>query len=127
MATTLDEVRTFIRALPDTDTLAAVQEAATSRLLELDAARRPVITPGRTGKINSGIRPAALRNLTGTVQQPNRTNTRFDFLLTEEATTRLRHLQDPYNPRFKIPEDVKRYRLNKVPATCIELDDPTDS
>ncbi|MFE4703059.1 hypothetical protein ACFRIC_38885 [Streptomyces sp. NPDC056738] len=127
MTTTLDEVRAFLRDVPDTETLTAVQEAATSRLLELDAARRPVITPGRTGKINSDIRPAALRNLTGTVQQPNRTKTRFDFLLTEEATTRLRHLQDPYDPRFKIPEGVKRYRLNKEPATCIELDEPTDS
>ncbi|MFJ4895614.1 hypothetical protein ACIP5U_37315 [Streptomyces sp. NPDC088788] len=125
--TTLDEVRTFIRDLPDTATVASLQEAATSRLLALDEARRPVITPGRTGQINSGIRPAALRGLTGTVQQPNRTGTRFDFLLTEEATTRLRHRQDPDNPRFTIPDDVKRYRLVKVPATCIELDDPADS
>ncbi|WP_406834811.1 hypothetical protein ACICHK_00110 [Streptomyces sp. AHU1] len=127
MTTTLDEVRTFIRDLPDTETLAVVQEAATSRLLELDAARRPVITPGRTGKISNDIRPACLRKLTGTVQQPNRTKTRFDFLLTEEATTLLRHLQDSDNPRFKIPAGVKRYRLARVPATCIELDDPADS
>lgn len=125
--TTLDEVRAFVRELPDTETATAVQEAATSRLLELDAARRPVITPGRTGQINSSIRPASLRKLTGTVQQPNRTNTRFDFLLTEEATNQLRNRQDPDNPRFKIPQGVKRYRLAKVPATCIELDDPADS
>ncbi|MET8030583.1 hypothetical protein [Streptomyces avermitilis] len=103
---TLDEVRAFVRDLPNTETAAAVQEAATSRPLELDAAQRPVITPGRTGQINSGIRPACLRRLTGTIQQPNRTNTRFDFLLTEEATTQLRHRLDPDNPRFKIPEGV---------------------
>ncbi|MFF4542253.1 hypothetical protein ACWD4F_23160 [Streptomyces aureus] len=49
MTTTLDEVRAFIRDLPDTATLAAVQQAAMARLLELDAAQRPVITLGRTG------------------------------------------------------------------------------
>ncbi|MFI6340748.1 hypothetical protein [Streptomyces sp. NPDC050535] len=125
--TTLDEVRAFVRGLPDTETAAAVQEAATSRLLHLDAERRPVITSGRTGQIDGSIRPASLRGLTGTVQQPNRTRSRFDFLLTEEATIQLRHRQDPDNPRFKIPGSMKRFRLAKVPASCIDLDDPTDS
>ncbi|MER7982455.1 hypothetical protein [Streptomyces sp. NPDC095817] len=125
--TTLDEVRTFIHDLPDTETLASLQEAAASRLLELDAARRPIFAPGRTGQITSSISPAFLRKLRGTVQQPNRTGTKFDFLLTEEATTQLRHRQDPDHPRYKIPDDVKRYRLAKVPATCIELDEPADS
>ncbi|MEW1568453.1 hypothetical protein AB0454_36430 [Streptomyces sp. NPDC093509] len=124
--TTLDEVRTFIRDLPDSEAVAAVQEAATARLLQLDNAQRPVIAPGRTGRISTTISPACLRKLTGTVQQ-RRTPTRFDFLLTEDATNQLRHRQDPDNPRYKIPADVKRYRLSKIPAAAIELDDPADS
>ncbi|MET9037292.1 hypothetical protein, partial [Streptomyces mirabilis] len=90
--------------------VAVVQEAATDRLLQLDADRRPVITPGRTGRITATIRPACLRLLTGTVQQPNRTGTRFDFLLDEASTERLR--LDPNNgTRFRIAKDEKRYRL----------------
>ncbi|MER5698543.1 hypothetical protein ABT088_44785 [Streptomyces mirabilis] len=97
-----------------------------NRLLQLDADQRPVITPGRTGRITATIRPACLRLLTGTVQQPNRTGTRFDFLLDEASTERLR--LDPNNgTRFRIAKDEKRYRLAKVPASCIELTDPADS
>ncbi|MFE9769786.1 hypothetical protein ACFYPC_35580 [Streptomyces sp. NPDC005808] len=116
---TTTEVRDHIRDLKDVESVAAVQEAATSRLLQLDAARKPVITPGRTGRIDTSIRPACLRRLTGTVQQPNRTGTRFDFLLDADSTAQLR--RDPRNTRFQIPESVKRFRLSKVPAACIEL------
>ncbi|MFD5757502.1 hypothetical protein ACFWIZ_20385 [Streptomyces sp. NPDC127044] len=106
--------------------VAVVQEAATDRLLQLDADQRPVITPGRTGRITATIRPACLRLLTGTVQQPNRTGTRFDFLLDEASTERLR--LDPNNgTRFRIAKDEKRYRLAKVPASCIELTDPAET
>ncbi|MFE3413444.1 hypothetical protein ACFXMT_35600 [Streptomyces mirabilis] len=124
---TLAEVRAFIRELPDAVSVAIVQEAATARLLQLDADQLPVITPGRASRINASIRPACLRLLTGTVQQPNRTGTRFDILLDEASTERLR--LDPNNgARFRIAKDTKRYRLPKVPAACIELTDtPADS
>ncbi|WP_406469829.1 hypothetical protein [Streptomyces sp. NBC_01615] len=124
---TLAEVRAFISELPDVVSVAVLQEAATARLLQLNADQRPVITPGRTGRISTGITPACLRLLTGTVQQPNRTGTRFDFLLDEASTERLR--RDPNNgSRFRIATDETRYRLQKVPASCIELTDtPADS
>ncbi|MEU8952019.1 hypothetical protein [Streptomyces sp. NPDC048489] len=125
---TTTEIRDHIRDLSDTGSLLAVQEAATQRLLQLDAAQRPVITPGRTCQINDRIRPACLRGLTGTVQQPNRTGSRFDIYLDEDATDRLRARQAPANPRFKIPTGAKHYRLSKVPGGCIELTDtPSDS
>ena len=125
---TTTEVRDHIRDLPDVESVLAVQVAATARLLQLDADQKPVITPGRKGRINATIRPACLRRLTGTVQQPNRTGARFDFLLDEDATNQLRHRQDPDNARFNIPDGVKRYRLSKIPAACIELTDvPADS
>ncbi|MFF7321091.1 hypothetical protein ACFZAB_30560 [Streptomyces albogriseolus] len=40
---TLAEVRAFISELPDVVSVAALQEAATNRLIQLDAAKRPVI------------------------------------------------------------------------------------
>ncbi|MFD7409580.1 hypothetical protein ACFV7R_44855 [Streptomyces sp. NPDC059866] len=83
-------------------------------MVELDAAKRPVILPGRIGRINTTIRPVCLRRLTGTVGQPNKTGSRFDFLLDEDSTDQLR--RDPTNTRFTIPEDEKRYRIPKVPA-----------
>lgn len=64
---TTTEVRDHIRDLTDVDSVLAVQAAATDRLLQLDAAQKPVITPGRNGRINATIRPACLRRLTGTV------------------------------------------------------------
>ncbi|MFC8664015.1 hypothetical protein [Streptomyces sp. NPDC057199] len=121
---TLAEIRAFISELPDVVSVAVVQEAATDRLLQLDADQRPVITPGRTGRINSTITPACLRLLTGTVQQPNHTGSRFDFLLDEASTVRLR--LDPRS-KFRVATGEKRYRLARVPASCIELTDPTDS
>ncbi|MET8291504.1 hypothetical protein ABZV80_40980 [Streptomyces sp. NPDC005132] len=124
---TTTEVRDHIRGLSDVDSLLAVQVAATARLLQLDAAQKPLIAPGRTCRIDNSIRPASLRGLTGTVQQPNRTRSRFDILLDEDATNQLRNRQDPANPRFKIPDGAKRYRLSKVPGSCIELTDtPAD-
>ncbi|MFE7077112.1 hypothetical protein ACFU96_44210 [Streptomyces sp. NPDC057620] len=125
---TTPEMRAHIRQLTDVDALLDVQTDATARLLELDKALRPVIRPGRKGRIDASIRPACLRLLSGTVQQPNRTGTRFDFLLDEEATEQLRQRQVPGNRRFNIPDGMKRYRLPKIPAACIELTDtPADS
>ncbi|MFI6495389.1 hypothetical protein [Streptomyces sp. NPDC050564] len=57
--------------------------------------------------------------MTGIVQQPNRTGPRFDFLLDEASTERLR--RDPSNTRYRIPEGEARYRIPKIPAECIEL------
>ncbi|MGW7719810.1 hypothetical protein ACWGKK_36705 [Streptomyces chartreusis] len=123
---TLAEIRAFVAELSEVGALVAVQEAAAARLIELDAAQRPVITPGRIGRINTSIRPACLRRLTGTVGQRNRTGTRFDFVLDEDSTEQLR--RDPHNTQFTIPQDVKRFRIVKVPAACIELTDtPADS
>ncbi|WP_331733933.1 hypothetical protein OHU34_46145 (plasmid) [Streptomyces sp. NBC_00080] len=45
------EVHDHIRDLTDVKSLVAVQEAATARLLELDTAKRPVVTPGRSAEI----------------------------------------------------------------------------
>ncbi|MEU5894486.1 hypothetical protein ABZ835_48155 [Streptomyces sp. NPDC047461] len=120
------EIRAFIGELTDVGTVAALQEAAAARLVELDAAKRPVITPGRIGRITTTITPACLRRLTGTVGDLNRTGSRFDFLLDEDSTDQLR--RDPHNTRFTVPEGEKRFRLRKFPAPCIELTDiPADS
>ncbi|GHE34817.1 hypothetical protein [Streptomyces capitiformicae] len=123
---TLAEIRAFVGQLSEVGQLAAVQEAAAQRLIQMDAAKRPDIAPGRIGRITTTITPACLRLLTGTVQQRNRTGSRFDFLLDEASTERLR--RDPSNTRFRIAEDEKRYRIPKIPAACIELTDaPADS
>ncbi|WP_326757330.1 hypothetical protein OHB35_53245 [Streptomyces phaeochromogenes] len=122
---TLAEIRAFISELPDVVSVAAIQETATARLVQLDADQRPVIIPGRTGRIDSTITRACLRLLTGTVQQPNRTGSRFDILLDEASTDRLR--RDPSNTRYRIPEGEARFLLAKIPAECIELTGPADS
>ncbi|WP_043687457.1 hypothetical protein [Streptomyces xylophagus] len=122
---TLAEIRAFVGGLSETGALIALQEAAAARLVELDAAKGPVILPGRTGRIDTTITPACLRRLTGTVGAPNKTGSRFDFVLDEDSTEQLR--RDPRN-RFTIPEDQQRYRVPRVPAACIELTDtPADS
>jgi len=118
---TLADIRAFVGGLSEVGALVAVQEAVAARLLELDAAKRPVIFPGRIGQISTTISPACLRRLTGTVGKPNRTGSRFDFVLDEDSTEQLR--QDPHNTRFTIPEDEKRYCIAKIPAACIELTD----
>lgn len=47
-------------------------------------------------------------------------------MLDEDSTAQLR--RDPRNTRFTVPEGEKRYRIPKVPASCIELTDtPADS
>ncbi|MFC5220078.1 hypothetical protein [Streptomyces coerulescens] len=47
-------------------------------------------------------------------------------MLDEDSTDQLR--RDPHNTQFTIPQDVKRFRIAKVPAACIELTDtPADS
>ncbi|MDQ1051771.1 hypothetical protein [Streptomyces sp. V4I2] len=122
---TTPEVRDHIRDLTDAKSLVAIQEAATARLLELDAEKRPVITPGRSAEIDSTISRACLRFLTGTVQQPNRTGRRFDILLDEASTKRLR--SDQTNRWHTIPDDVERFRLTGIPAGCIKLTDEADS
>ncbi|MFI6055910.1 hypothetical protein ACIBCO_38275, partial [Streptomyces violascens] len=65
-------------------------------------------------------RPAFLAGLTGTVQEPNRGATRWQFLLDEDSTTALR--RDP-RTTFTIPDDATRYRIpgKGIPAGCIEL------
>lgn len=123
---TLAEIRAFVSELSEVKAVVALQEAAATRLIELDAAKRPVILPGRLGRINTTITPACLRRLTGTVGQPNKTSSRFDFLLDEDSSDQLR--RDPHNTRFTVPDGEKRYRLAKVPAACIDLTDvPADS
>lgn len=115
------EIRTSVSSLPDVEAVVAPQEAAATPLIELDAAKRPFVLPGRTGRINTTIAPACLRGLTGTVGQPNKTRSRFDFVLDEDSAEQLR--RDPRNTRFTVPEGEKRYRIPKVPAACIELTD----
>ncbi|MGW7365416.1 hypothetical protein ACWGI8_18730 [Streptomyces sp. NPDC054841] len=126
MPVTIDEVRGFIRQLPNAGAVAQVQEAAALRLVELDKAAHAGILPGRRARITDSLRPALLRGLTGTVQERNRTGTRAGFILDEESTQRLR--TDPRNgepgkPRYPIPEDTRRFRLpgNGVPVSGLEL------
>ncbi|MFI6056518.1 hypothetical protein ACIBCO_41530, partial [Streptomyces violascens] len=84
--TTLADVCAYIRELPSRSGIAAVQEACAQQLLTVDRAARPVISSGRRARI-TGIRPAFLAGLTGTVQEPNRGATRWQFLLDEDSTT----------------------------------------
>ncbi|MFD9825830.1 hypothetical protein [Streptomyces violascens] len=117
--TTLADVCAYIRKLPGRADIAAVQEACAQQILTLDRAARPVISSGRRAKIN-GIRPAFLAGLTGTVQEPNKGATRWQFLLDEDSTAALR--RDP-RTTFTVPDDTTRYLLpgKGIPAGCIEL------
>jgi hypothetical protein len=121
MAITIDDVRGFIRQLPDAAAVAQVQEAAAQRLGELGKAAYEDIVAGRRARINDSLRPAFLRRLTGTVQERNRTGSRAGFLLDEESTQLLR--TDPRNNRYRIPEGTKRYRIpgNGVPVSCLDI------
>ncbi|TLS45786.1 hypothetical protein FE633_13595 [Streptomyces montanus] len=126
MPITINEVRGFIRQLPDAAAVAQVQEAAAQRLGELDKAAYAGVLPGRQARINDSLRPALLRGLTGTVQERNRTGSRAGFILDEESTQRLR--TDPRNgepgrPKYRIPEDTRRYRLpgSGIPVSCLDL------
>lgn len=122
MPITIDEVRGFIRQLPDAAAVAQVQEAAAKRLGEIDKAAYAGVVAGRRARINDSLRPAFLRRLTGTVQERNRrTNSRAGFLLDEESTRILR--TDPRNNRYRIPEDTKRFRLpgSGIPVACLDV------
>jgi hypothetical protein len=121
MSIGVDDVRTFIRQLPDAAAVAQVQEAAARRLGELDKAAYSGIVAGHRARINDSLRPAFLRRLTGTVQERNRTGNRVRFLLDEESTRLLR--TDPRNNRYRIPEGTTRYRLpgSGIPVSCLDL------
>ncbi|MGW1870432.1 hypothetical protein ACWCPS_33420 [Streptomyces mauvecolor] len=117
--TTLADVCAYIRKLPGRADIAAVQEACAQQLLTLDREARPVIASGRSARI-TGIRPVFLAGLTGTVQEPNRGATRWQFLLDEGSTNALR--RDP-RTTFTVPDDTARFRIpgKGIPAGCIEL------
>ncbi|MFD7877757.1 hypothetical protein ACFV5G_27280 [Streptomyces sp. NPDC059766] len=119
MSVTIDEVRGFIRQLPDAAALAQVQEAAAKRLGELDRVAYAGIVSGRRARNNDSLRPAFLRRLTGTVQERNRTGSRAGFLLDKESTRILR--TDPRNNRYRVPEDTRRFRLqgSGIPVSCL--------
>ncbi|MFE8018257.1 hypothetical protein ACFU3O_36690 [Streptomyces antibioticus] len=126
MPVTMDEVRNFISQLPDATQVAQVQEAAAQRLGAIDKAALAGVVAGRRARINESLRPALLRGLTGTVQERNRTGTRAGFLLDEQSTRILR--RDPRNgqpgkPKYRIPEDMTRFRLpgNGVPLSCLDV------
>ncbi|MFF2217576.1 hypothetical protein [Streptomyces antibioticus] len=126
MSVTMDEVRDFISQLPDAAQVAQVQEAAALRLGAIDKAALAGVVAGRRARINESLRPALLRGLTGTVQERNRTGTRAGFLLDEQSTRILR--RDPRNgepgkPKYRIPEDMTRFRLpgSGVPVSCLDV------
>lgn len=126
MTASISDLCQQISALEDPESLAAVQETAARRLTALDRAtdRADVsqVRPGRRARTRS-ITPAVLTNLTGTIQEPNRTSTRFSFLLDEKSTTILRCEN---HPRYQIADDVKRFRLGKLPAGCLEVIDENE-
>ncbi|MFE9454989.1 hypothetical protein [Streptomyces sp. NPDC006739] len=119
MTVTMDEVLNFIGQLQDAAQVAKVQEASARRLSVIDKEALAGIVAGRRARINDTLRPALLRGLTGTVQERNRTGTRAGFLLDEESTRILR--RDPRN-KYRIPEDMKRFRLpgNGIPVACLD-------
>jgi hypothetical protein len=120
---TIDEVRDFIRQLPDAAAIAQVQEAAAQRLRAIDKAAFAHIQSGRRARITPALRSKLLRGLTGTVQERNRTGRRAGFLLDEESTRQLR--VHPRNSHYRIPDNVRRFRIpgNGVPLCCLELID----
>ncbi|MFJ8364503.1 hypothetical protein [Streptomyces sp. NPDC093984] len=121
MPITIDEVRDFIRQLPDAAAVAQVQEAAAQRLRAIDKAAFAHIQSGRRARITPALRSKLLRGLTGTVQERNRSGSRAGFLLDEESTRLLR--AHPRNSHYRIPENVRRFRFpgNGVPVSCLEL------
>ncbi|MGP4089564.1 hypothetical protein [Streptomyces sp. KR55] len=121
MPITIDEVRGFIRQLPDAAAVAQVQEAAAQRLRAIDKAAFAHIQSGRRARITPAVRSKLLRGLTGTVQERNRTGSRAGFLLDEESTRQLR--AHPRNSYYHIPENVRRFPIpgNGVPVSCLEL------
>jgi hypothetical protein len=120
MTVTMDEVLDFIGKLPNAIQVAKVQEASALRLSAIDKEAFAGLVAGRKARINESLRPALLRGLTGTVQERNRTGSRAGFLLDEESTRILR--RDPRNTKYRIPEDMTRFRLpgNGVPVACLD-------
>ncbi|MET7693849.1 hypothetical protein ABZT06_38790 [Streptomyces sp. NPDC005483] len=126
MTVTMDEVLEFIGELPDAIKVSKVQEACAHRLTAIDKEAFAGIVAGRRARLNDTLRPALLRGLTGTVQERNRTRTRAGFLLDEESTRRLR--TDPRNgepgrPKYRIPEDMTRFRIpgSGIPVSCLDV------
>lgn len=120
MTVTMDEVLDFIGQLPDAIKVSKVQEASARRLRTIDKEAFAGLVAGRRARINDSLRPALLRGLTGTVQERNRTGSRAGFLLDEESTRILR--RDPRNTRYRIPEDMTRFRLpgSGIPVSCLD-------
>ncbi|MDA5147457.1 hypothetical protein PEM37_38800 [Streptomyces sp. AD681] len=126
MTVTMDEVLDFIGKLPNAIQVAKVQEASALRLSAIDKEAFTGLVAGRRARINESLRPALLRGLTGTVQERNRTGSRAGFLLDEESTRILR--RDPRNglpgkPKYRIPEDMTRFRIpgSGIPLTCLDV------
>ncbi|MDG9709766.1 hypothetical protein [Streptomyces sp. DH10] len=121
MTVTMDEVLDFIGKLPNAVQVAKVQEASALRLSVIDKEAFAGIVAGRRARINDSLRPALLRGLTGTVQERNRTGSRAGFLLDEESTRILR--RDPRNTKYRIPEDMTRFRIpgSGIPVPCLEV------
>ncbi|WP_328349070.1 hypothetical protein OG800_49170 [Streptomyces sp. NBC_00445] len=120
MTVTMDEVLDFIGQLPDAIKVSKVQEASAQRLRAIDKEAFAGLVAGRRARINESLRPALLRGLTGTVQERNRTGTRAGFVLDEESTRILR--RDPRNTKYRIPEDMTRFRLpgSGIPVACLD-------
>ncbi|MGW7570755.1 hypothetical protein ACWGJV_31345 [Streptomyces tendae] len=120
MTVTMDEVLDFIGKLPNAIQVAKVQEASALRLSAIDKEAFAGLVAGRRARINESLRPALLRGLTGTVQERNRTGSRAGFLLDEESTRILR--RNPRNTKYRIPEDMTRFRLpgSGVPVVCLD-------
>ncbi|MGW0332178.1 hypothetical protein ACWD0J_09965 [Streptomyces sp. NPDC003011] len=120
MTVTMDEVLDFIGKLPNAIQVAKVQEASALRLSAIDKEAFAGLVAGRKAHIIEWLRPALLRGLTSTVQERNRTGIRAGFLLDEESTRILR--RDPRNTKYRIPEDMTRFRLpgNGVPVACLD-------
>ncbi|MFE6098294.1 hypothetical protein ACFQ7M_41070 [Streptomyces massasporeus] len=120
MTVTMDDVLDFIGKLPNAIQVAKVQEASALRLSAIDKEAFAGLVAGRRARINETLRPALLRGLTGTVQERNRTGSRAGFLLDEESTRILR--RDPRNTKYRIPEDMTRFRLpgSGVPVACLD-------
>ncbi|WP_331733109.1 hypothetical protein OHU34_43635 (plasmid) [Streptomyces sp. NBC_00080] len=125
MTVTMNEVLEFIGQLPDAIQISKLQEASARRLRAIDKEASAGLVAGRRARINDSLRPALLRGLTGTVQERNRTGSRAGFLLDEESTRILR--RDPRNgepgrPKYRIPEDTKRFRIpgSGIPVSCLD-------
>ncbi|MFF0706251.1 hypothetical protein ACFYVC_38730 [Streptomyces tendae] len=121
MTVTMDEVLDFVGKLSNAEQIAKVQEASALRLSAIDKEAVTGIVAGRRARISETLRPALLRGLTGTVQERNRTGSRAGFLLDEESTRILR--RDPRNTKYRVPEDMTRFRIpgSGIPLTCLDV------